>query len=400
MSIHASSQKSGSRASSTASWSHFNKPIPDDGNPHGFSRRPGDASPEVQKQVIDSLLKECADRGLSKQDAAYVLAIARLESGFNPDAASPSSSAAGIGQFIDRTGKAYNLDDKNRFDIDANSKALVGHYLDNKALVKSQGLGQEHIYKLHHDGPTADSGGLELAKRQVMPYVKSYSESSLLASFTNKAKELVHDAQEGVKTVIAKVESAGRQLVSDISDVFDRSSKTSPAVAHSEPAAPAAASSTAPSPTGGSREALIEAASAQGLAPDAIAALVAHRTGAPHPAETMVASDTAAPSASSGSDQSRTFAISEQASVQEALVALTPMSEGPSREVASVSADKELGSFFENEDAVEQRTFPGNSLSGSERQAPAAQEQAREQDREQDREYQTASAEREMDMSD
>jgi len=64
--------------------------------------------------------------------------------------------------------------------------------------------------------------------------------------------------------------------------------------------------------------------------------------------------------------------------------------------VASVSADKDLGSFFENEDAVEQRTFPGDSWSGLQRQAPAAQEQ----DREQDREYQTASAEREMDMSD
>jgi len=239
MSAKKSSPKSGGR-SSVASWSHFNKPIPDDGKPHGNSRRPGDASPEVQQLVINSLLKECADKGLSKQDTAYVLAIARHESGFNPDAASPRSSATGIGQFIDRTGNAYDLNDKNRFDIEANAKALVDHYVDTKAMAKSRGLGPEYIYKIHHDGPSGNHGGLEIARREVMPYAVAYRDSPLLANFNN--------TRDSPKIQLAKFEPEPRQTGAAASSTLEKASpaKAAPERAATERAAPATVVASAP----------------------------------------------------------------------------------------------------------------------------------------------------------
>lgn len=265
MSTKKSSHKSGGR-SSAASWSHFNKPIPNDGKPHGNSRRPGDASPEVQQLVVASILRECAEQGLSKKDAAYVLAIARHESGFNPDAASPRSSATGIGQFIDRTGKAYDLDEKNRFDIDANAKALVEHYVDTKNLVRSRGLGPEYIYKFHHDGPSGNSGGLEIARREVMPYVNSFRDSPLMASYNNskdgpkiqyasynstKDSPTVQLAsftptRDSPKVLMAKAEPAERKAPAVASDAPEKASRpTVAAPAQKEQPAPLSALETA-----------------------------------------------------------------------------------------------------------------------------------------------------------
>ncbi|MCC5612802.1 transglycosylase SLT domain-containing protein [Nostoc sp. CHAB 5834] len=408
-------QKPGAGASTVVSWSHYDKPIPADGKPHGFSRKHGDASPEVQKVVIDSLLKECAAQGLSKQDAAHVLAIARIESGFNPDAAAATSSASGLGQFIDRTGKAYDLDEKNRFDIDANAKALVDHYIDNKAIVKARGLGPEHIYKMHHDGPFKDSGGLALAKQQVMPYVKTYGESSLLSNFANKAKEWGSEVQESVKSTAAKVEPAVRQAVSDVSKAIEPVS-SSPKANHSTSSAPKAPDVAFNVPPAASvvntKEDLVAAAKAQGLPPDAIAALVAHRMGERTAAPENLAQslETLAPStpASTGlvqpvahvvtdgpnqlpmdsketgspptavtvspevGDQAKPTAgdaekTAQKADVQEALLALTPVPEGPNREIAAVALDKGLSTPTAVHEALEERTARMNSQSSFDR---------------------------------
>ncbi|MBC8739802.1 lytic transglycosylase domain-containing protein [Paraburkholderia sp. UCT31] len=155
--------------------SHFDDPIPDDGLPHGNSRRWGDASPEVKQQVISALVSESAHRGLGRDDIAHVLAIARIESGFNPDAAATSTSASGLGQFIKATGAAYGLEHANRFDIEDNAKALVAHFIDNKELARENGKDAAWIYKYHHDGPKEDFGGLELARTEVIPYAKEYA---------------------------------------------------------------------------------------------------------------------------------------------------------------------------------------------------------------------------------
>jgi len=156
---------------------HYNDPIDDsDGRPAGNSRKWGDASTNVQKQVIDAIISEAQSRGLSTRDQAALLAIARTESGFNPDAAAGTTSASGIGQFIDKTGGAYGIDDSNRFDITNNVNALIDHYIDNKELAAANGHPDEidWIYKYHHDGPTKDYGGLEIARCKILPLINMY----------------------------------------------------------------------------------------------------------------------------------------------------------------------------------------------------------------------------------
>ncbi|MBB5020600.1 uncharacterized protein (TIGR02594 family) [Chitinivorax tropicus] len=69
----------------------------------GRSRAAGDISEDVRRIIIDMIIDEAVRRGHSHRDIAIILLIARLESGFNPDAAACSTSASGIGQFTDKT---------------------------------------------------------------------------------------------------------------------------------------------------------------------------------------------------------------------------------------------------------------------------------------------------------
>jgi len=164
------------RSNQIESWSHYREPIDESRPLHGQSRRWGDASPEVQSRVIDSLIESSREAGLTPRETAHVLAIARVESGFNPDAAAGTTSASGLGQFIDRTGKHYGLTNANRFDVDAQSDALVAHFVDNRNLARDRGQGEDYIYKYHHDGPTKDYGGLGLSQRKVAPHLDEYEQ--------------------------------------------------------------------------------------------------------------------------------------------------------------------------------------------------------------------------------
>jgi len=157
-------------------WSHYREPIArDHGELHGASRRWGDASAEVQSRVIDELMRTSWRDRLDHRETAHVLAIARIESGFNPDAAAGSTSAAGLGQFIDATGSAYGLHKGNRFQLVPQCNALVRHFIDNRALARRRGQPEAYIYKYHHDGPVRDYGGLEIAQLEVLPYVDRYT---------------------------------------------------------------------------------------------------------------------------------------------------------------------------------------------------------------------------------
>jgi len=152
---------------------HYDDPI-DGSAEHGNSRKWGDASFDVQRQAIDAIVEAASHHDLSPREIAHVLAIAYQESGFNPDAAAGTTTASGVGQFIDKTGEKYGLNDTNRFDIHANAEALVEHFIDNKNLAKKRGQGEEFIYKYHHDGPSRDYGGLALSKNKVMPLINKF----------------------------------------------------------------------------------------------------------------------------------------------------------------------------------------------------------------------------------
>ncbi len=96
--------------SSVIAKSYYNVPIDTTaGRLAGNSRRAGDASIAVQQQVINILINTSRQFGLNDHETAYVLAIARLESGFNPDAAAGTTSAHGLGQFINSTGSDYGV---------------------------------------------------------------------------------------------------------------------------------------------------------------------------------------------------------------------------------------------------------------------------------------------------
>jgi putative chitinase len=163
------------RESQVADWSHYDDPLDtSNGRLAGNSRIWGDASAVTQNASIEALINSAASAGLTNHQTAMVLAIAHTESGFNPDAAAGTTSASGLGQFVDKTGEAYSLNDNNRWDLNAQADSLVMHFLDNQAIAQSRAQGDEYIYKYHHDGPSRDYGGLAISTRVVMPLVNTY----------------------------------------------------------------------------------------------------------------------------------------------------------------------------------------------------------------------------------
>ena len=155
--------------------SHYREPLGQDGGrAAGKSRRWGDASADSRNVAIEALLREAGRAGLDARQTALLLATAHVESGFNPDAAAGTTSASGLGQFIDKTGKSYGLGAANRWDPDAQAAALVRHFQDNQKLARQRGQGEEYIYKYHHDGPNKDDGGLDLSRGKVLPAANAY----------------------------------------------------------------------------------------------------------------------------------------------------------------------------------------------------------------------------------
>ncbi|MFZ2998939.1 MAG: phage tail tip lysozyme [Undibacterium umbellatum] len=140
----------------------------------GNSRVWGDANPDVQKSAINALIAKSRQAGLNDQQTALVLAIAHTESGFNPDATAGTTSASGLGQFIDKTGKHYGVNNANRWDLGTQADALVKHTVDNLNLAQKRGQGIEYAYKYHHDGPSKNYGGLGISNDIVMPLANQY----------------------------------------------------------------------------------------------------------------------------------------------------------------------------------------------------------------------------------
>ena len=162
----------GSLKGDVASQSYFNKPL--SGNFASFSRAAGDTTKEEKQKVINLIIDTGRQAGMSEREVAYTLATASVESGFNPEAAAHGSSASGIGQFVNLTGKSYNINEDTRWDLEAQVQALVDHTVDNIAMAKQKGLGEEYIYALHHDGPKLDRDGLSISRKKVMPLVPKY----------------------------------------------------------------------------------------------------------------------------------------------------------------------------------------------------------------------------------
>lgn len=162
----------------------------------GISRAHGHATPEVQDRVIDILLEIGARYKLSYRDIAHLLLICKIESGFNPDAAAGTTSAAGLGQYTSATieeaakagmskvrlGFCLNLAGSAVFDAEHGAFGVLLSYMKSKErAIKYFGNDYEqNLYLFHHDGwyfkPTpeklAESGpkdALQIIQQSILP---------------------------------------------------------------------------------------------------------------------------------------------------------------------------------------------------------------------------------------
>lgn len=169
------SRGSAYRPDQIKSYSYYNVPLQGEG-PRGESRIHGDASRVVQTEAMEAIINEGRRAGMSDEDIALTLAIAKHESGFNPDASAGTTSAHGLGQFVNKTGEAYGLTDENRWDLNTQARALVEHTQDNIRRAERNGQGRDYVYAYHHDGPSLQYGGLGIGRESVTPNVSKFLE--------------------------------------------------------------------------------------------------------------------------------------------------------------------------------------------------------------------------------
>jgi len=165
--------KLGGGTEKIVSQSYFNVPIVD--RPlKGNSRKAGDISKESQQKIMKKLIDTGRQSDMSNREIAIMLASVRHESGFNPDAAARGSSASGLAQFINDTGTSYGINNDNRWDVDMQVQATVDIFNQHFIDVETNNYSEDYVYALHHDGPSLSSGGLDLSKTKVMPFVNDY----------------------------------------------------------------------------------------------------------------------------------------------------------------------------------------------------------------------------------
>lgn len=135
----------------------------------GNSRTTGDADKDVQDAIIDMIITIAVRYGLSYKEISYILLTTKVESGFNPDAAAGTTSAAGLAQgtvgFIkdaltqseDILGFQLDLRNEEVFEAEKGCYAVIYSFLLNKSKVMESYISDqseywEWLYLLHHDG--------------------------------------------------------------------------------------------------------------------------------------------------------------------------------------------------------------------------------------------------------
>ncbi|SFG74762.1 Murein DD-endopeptidase MepM and murein hydrolase activator NlpD, contain LysM domain [Duganella sp. CF458] len=192
------------------SYSHYKEAVDHSpGRLAGKSRIWGDASLEVQKAVIDKLIAAGKGAGMNVRRVAMLLAMVKIESGFNPDAAAGTTSASGLGQFINDTGRAYGLNNSNRFDVNASVKAVVKYFLANEKLATKNKKPDVWVYKYHHDGPTLDYGGEALATGKFAKLADAYEK----ALEVGHALSVIDAGGAPIAQATIKVEQNGKSAV-------------------------------------------------------------------------------------------------------------------------------------------------------------------------------------------
>jgi len=104
----------------------------------------------------------------------YLERTAQIESGMDPNARNPNSTAGGLFQFLDSTAEAYNLTDK--FDPEMSTDAASRFAVDN-ARVLRQALGRDpsgaELYLAHQQGATGAARMLTAPNRLATEFVSA-----------------------------------------------------------------------------------------------------------------------------------------------------------------------------------------------------------------------------------
>lgn len=122
----------------------------------------------AQREGVRAILFQARKAGLGVEDQASLLAIADIESGFNPMARAPTTSACGLFQFVKRTGESFDLSASDCMNPWLNARSEIDHYTKNfERRVKSHVAdleGSERVFRtfelsyyLHHDGPESSN---------------------------------------------------------------------------------------------------------------------------------------------------------------------------------------------------------------------------------------------------
>jgi LysM repeat protein len=160
----------------------------------GLSRAWGDVTPDVHKKIIDLLIEIATRYKLPYRDIAHLLLMCKVESGFNPDAATPSSSAAGLSQFLDvaakealriskkRLGFTLDVSGSEAFDAEKGAFAAVLSYMmcKERSVRDFQGDYEKYLYVYHHESwywhPSPEhiaavSKVTDIIKKSITPYL-------------------------------------------------------------------------------------------------------------------------------------------------------------------------------------------------------------------------------------
>ncbi len=140
----------------------------------------GCASAKEKARIASLILSKSRD--LPVEDQAILLAIAEHESGFNPRAKNPNSSAYGVFQFIDKTWSCVGGLVGNRSNVEAQVSLGIALYKENLRYLDKRGLsdlqGEKRaveMYVLHHDGCSGyDYGGRKIAEKYVLARYNNY----------------------------------------------------------------------------------------------------------------------------------------------------------------------------------------------------------------------------------
>lgn len=175
--------------------SHYNDPL--GSLALGNSRNWGDASDAVKNEVIAAIVIYGQKYGLSNRDISNLLAIAKVESGFNPDAAArgDQTSASGVFQITDQTATdaASRLNGSSmigghsfsgpydRFDLQSNIEYGIAVYLDKKRIAHSNDVAE--IYKAWNTNPSEYIPLLPRLESDSQNYLQQINSGSLSTTF-------------------------------------------------------------------------------------------------------------------------------------------------------------------------------------------------------------------------